>query len=178
MLSNRAFERVPLKPGTWERPAEIRAAARRGEWRGSTDLRRSFPRSGFEGYSFDRLGSRASPSNRDRRLGLAGAAVETGTAEVSQRTRPRYRGQPSASRHQQVSPVGAMSRAYGCLCRPRHLPWPAHPREKPGFSTAARYFPRETDCLLKGGGFELPVPRGRRALKSTCKPRVQVFSPA
>ena len=43
--------------------------------------------------------------------------------------------------------------------RPRHLPLPAHPRGKPGFSSALRYFPRETDCLLEGDGFELPVPR-------------------
>jgi hypothetical protein len=35
---------------------------------------------------------------------------------------------------------------------------PAHPREKPGFSTSARYFSRETDCLLEGDGFELSVP--------------------
>jgi hypothetical protein len=31
--------------------------------------------------------------------------------------------------------------AYPCLRRPRHLPWPAHPHEKPGFSTATCYFP-------------------------------------
>ena len=37
-----------------------------------------------------------------------------------------------------LSPVGAISPAYPCLCRPRHLPSPAHPREKPGFSTAVR----------------------------------------
>ena len=40
-----------------------------------------------------------------------------------------------------LSPIGGMSQAYPCLCRPRHFPWPAHPREKPWFSTAARCFP-------------------------------------
>jgi hypothetical protein len=40
-----------------------------------------------------------------------------------------------------LSPVGARSPAYPRLWRPRHLPWPADPREKPGFSTQARYFP-------------------------------------
>jgi len=40
-----------------------------------------------------------------------------------------------------LSPIGAMSPAYRCFCRPRHFPWPAHPRENPGFSTAARCFP-------------------------------------
>jgi hypothetical protein len=49
-----------------------------------------------------------------------------------------------------LSPIGAMSPAYTCLRRPRHLPRPAHPRGKPAFSTAARYLPRETDCLLEG----------------------------
>jgi hypothetical protein len=57
-----------------------------------------------------------------------------------------------------LSPVGAMSPAYPRLCRPRGLPWPAHSREEPGFSTAARHFPRETDCLLEESGFELLVP--------------------
>ena len=31
-----------------------------------------------------------------------------------------------------LSPVGAISPAYARLCRPRHLSWLAHPREKPG----------------------------------------------
>src|SRR5262249_26073524 len=39
-----------------------------------------------------------------------------------------------------LSPVGAMSPAYSRLCRPHNLPWRAHPREKPWFSTPARYF--------------------------------------
>ena len=56
-----------------------------------------------------------------------------------------------------------MSPAYRGLCRPRHLPLPPHPRGKPGFSTAVRYFPRETDCLLEGAGFELLVPHHHHA---------------
>jgi hypothetical protein len=31
--------------------------------------------------------------------------------------------------------------------------------ENPGFSSNGRETRRETDCLLEGNGFELPVPR-------------------
>ena len=58
--------------------------------------------------------------------------------------------------------VGAMSPVYPVSADRAPLPWPAHPREKPGFSTSARYFPSETDCLLEGNGFELSVPRCER----------------
>src|ERR1700746_2433190 len=55
-----------------------------------------------------------------------------------------------------------MSPRYACLCRPRRLPHPARPREKPGFSTREGEIPRDTDSPLEGDGFELPVPRERR----------------
>ena len=55
--------------------------------------------------------------------------------------------------------VGAMSPVYPVSADRAPLPWPAHPREKPGFSTSARYFPSETDCLLEEAGFEPSVPR-------------------
>ena len=45
------------------------------------------------------------------------------------------------------------------LCRPRRLPHPARPREKPGFSTWEGEIPRDTDSPLEGDGFEPSVPR-------------------
>ena len=46
-----------------------------------------------------------------------------------------------------------------CLCRPCHLAGPAHAAATARFSTQEGEIPRETDCLLEGNGFELPVPR-------------------
>src|SRR6516225_3991132 len=60
-----------------------------------------------------------------------------------------------------LSPVGAISLAYPRLCRPHHLPWPAHPRGKPRLSTSTRYFCERPDCPLEGAGFEPSVPRER-----------------
>src|SRR6516164_8296634 len=45
------------------------------------------------------------------------------------------------------------------LCRPCRLAGPAHPAATAGFSIQKGEIPRETDCLLEGSGFELPVPR-------------------
>ena len=45
------------------------------------------------------------------------------------------------------------------LCRPCRLAGPAHPAATAGFSIPQGEIPRETDCLLEGSGFELPVPR-------------------
>ena len=38
-------------------------------------------------------------------------------------------------------------------------PRPRYPAESPGFSRKLGGFRRETDCLLEGNGFELPIPR-------------------
>src|SRR5271169_4447705 len=54
-----------------------------------------------------------------------------------------------------------MSPRHARLCRPRRLPHPARPREKPGFSTWEGEIPRDTDSPLEGDGFELSVPRER-----------------
>jgi hypothetical protein len=54
--------------------------------------------------------------------------------------------------------IDAMSPRHARLCRPRRLPHPARPREKPGFSTREGEIPRDTDSPLEGNGFELPVP--------------------
>jgi hypothetical protein len=43
-------------------------------------------------------------------------------------------------------PVGAMSPRRARLCRPRRLPHPARPREKPGFSTWEGEIPRDTEA--------------------------------
>jgi hypothetical protein len=51
---------------------------------------------------------------------------------------------------ERLSPVGAISPAYPRLCRPRRVASPAHPREKPGFSTSARGFPRDADSDKPG----------------------------
>src|SRR6516165_1735584 len=45
------------------------------------------------------------------------------------------------------------------LSRPCRLAGPAHPAATAGFSIPQGEIPRETDCLLEGDGFELPVPR-------------------
>src|SRR5262249_30441696 len=66
---------------------------------------------------------------------------------------------PEFGRAETLAPVGTISPAHTGLCLPHRLPGPAHSREKPGFSTLARYFLSETDCLLEGDGLELIVPR-------------------
>jgi hypothetical protein len=40
---------------------------------------------------------------------------------------------------------------------------PAHAAATAGFSIQKGEIPRETDCLLEGDGFELPVPRAMQA---------------
>src|SRR6516164_11256432 len=50
-----------------------------------------------------------------------------------------------------TSPIG--------LCRSCRLAMPAHAAATAGFSTQEGEIPLETDCLLEGSGFELPVPR-------------------
>jgi hypothetical protein len=45
------------------------------------------------------------------------------------------------------------------LCWPCCLAGPAHPAATAGFSIREGEIPRETDCLLEGSGFELPVPQ-------------------
>src|SRR6516164_620950 len=45
------------------------------------------------------------------------------------------------------------------LCRPCHLAGPAHAAATAGFSIREGEMPRETDCLLERGGFELLVPQ-------------------
>ena len=55
-------------------------------------------------------------------------------------------------------PVGAISSRHACLWRPRRLPRPAHPREKPGFWVWDGEIPRDTDFPLEGKGFEPSVP--------------------
>src|SRR6516164_4764702 len=50
-----------------------------------------------------------------------------------------------------TSPIG--------LCRSCRLAMPAHAAATAGFSTQEGEIPLETDCLLEGDGFELPVPR-------------------
>ena len=52
-----------------------------------------------------------------------------------------------------------MSPRHARLCRPRRLPHPARPREKPGFSTWESEIPRDTDSPLEGGGFRTIGPR-------------------
>jgi hypothetical protein len=60
------------------------------------------------------------------------------------------------------------------LCRPCRLAGPAHAAATAGFSIQEGKIPRETDCLLEGNGFELPVPRpvsnGFEALSETGTP--------
>ena len=58
-----------------------------------------------------------------------------------------------------TSPIG--------LCRSCRLAMPAHAAATAGFSTQEGEIPLETDCLLEGDGFELPV-RGRG--QSVCRP--------
>src|SRR5262249_14100198 len=45
------------------------------------------------------------------------------------------------------------------------------PARKAGFSTAARSFPRETDCPLEGTGFEPSVPLLRKGLSAVAERR-------
>src|SRR6516165_2260182 len=45
------------------------------------------------------------------------------------------------------------------LCRPCLPAEPAHAAATAGFSILEGEIPGETDCLLEGSGFELPVPR-------------------
>src|ERR1700730_7880292 len=47
------------------------------------------------------------------------------------------------------------------LCRPGRQASCPDPRGKAGFSTFKSGCGRETDCLLEGDGFELPVPEGK-----------------
>ena len=49
-----------------------------------------------------------------------------------------------------LSPIDAVSPAYPCLCRPRRVPRPAHPREKPGFSPWWTSTITETRCSRLG----------------------------
>src|SRR6267143_1772088 len=57
--------------------------------------------------------------------------------------------------------VGALSKHAERLCRPGRQASRAHPRGKPGFWTFESGCGRETDSLLEGRGFELPVPPTR-----------------
>src|SRR5207237_7845185 len=58
-----------------------------------------------------------------------------------------------------LTPVRAALARPARLCLPCSRYSPAHPRESPGVSTCGGGSPRETDWLLEGDGFELPVPR-------------------
>src|ERR1700730_12270821 len=55
------------------------------------------------------------------------------------------------------------------LCGPRRQASLAHLRGKPGFLTLESGCGRETDCLLEGDGFELPVPREKKS-RNLCIP--------
>jgi hypothetical protein len=59
-----------------------------------------------------------------------------------------------------LPPIGAISKPLASLPTrsPSHQPRPAR---KAGFSTFENDCGRETDCLLEGDGFELPVPEGK-----------------
>ena len=70
-----------------------------------------------------------------------------------------------------LPPVGAISKHPARLCRPGREASRAHPRGKPGFSTFDSGCGRETDCLLEGDGFELPVPR-EKYLRSEAEGRL------
>src|SRR5271165_3399042 len=59
------------------------------------------------------------------------------------------------------------------LCRPRRLPHPARPREKPGFSTWEGEIPRDADSPLEGTGFESSVPLWRRGRSASRTGMVQ-----
>ena len=51
-----------------------------------------------------------------------------------------------------------MSSRHACLGRPRRLPRPAYPREKPGFWVWDGEISRDADCPLERVGFEPLVP--------------------
>jgi hypothetical protein len=68
-----------------------------------------------------------------------------------------------------LPPVGAISKHPARLRRPGRQAGRAHPRGKPGFSTLDSGCGRETDCLLEGDGFELPVPVRQAKLTRFCR---------
>ena len=76
-----------------------------------------------------------------------------------------------------LPPVGAISKHPTRLCRPGRQASRAHPRGKPGFSTLDNGCGRETDCLLEGNRFELPVPRHCRGFFSGHSQRGSVADP-
>src|SRR6516165_3652221 len=61
------------------------------------------------------------------------------------------------------------------LSRPCRLAGPAHPAATAGFSIPQGEIPRETDCLLEGDGFELPV-RVCLSPPPPCRPRTRAVA--
>src|SRR6516225_1905135 len=64
---------------------------------------------------------------------------------------------PRSSPTETLPAIGVISTSPARLCRPCRLAGPAHPAATAGFSIPQGEIPRETDCLLEGDGFELPV---------------------
>src|SRR6516165_9226645 len=74
-----------------------------------------------------------------------------------------------------LSPVGAGSPAYPSLCRPRRLPRPAHPREKPRVLDLGALLPVR-DGLSAGGKWIRTISTARGA-RRFCLARATFLSP-